>query len=258
MQSPRSRDDLPGPQVSRVSAVHELRSRLNYWFCKTRNQDWCGHLWDLPCDSLTHAPSPVTSHLCALTCDISPVHPHLCNLTCDMSPVRPHLCNLTCDTSPVQPHLWHLTCATSPDTLTWALSPVQLHLCHPSHLWQPPCISSPVAADRALSRAHWHPGSWLQHSDLGAHRSHLGLGMNRCWFQQALKNRLVSVPSHSPPSYLETHLASPLSNSPISQRRETIAATSPGYSLPPKSSEKPAPWTPPLLLPTGGASVSEP
>lgn len=139
------------------SSAQAPRSLLKY----THNQDWCGHLWDLACDTLTHAPSPVTLHLCILTCATqpmtplspvtllspmtpSPVHPHQWHLhlsiltcetltsdtfTCAPSPVppnlwHPHLSILTCTSSLVHPHLWDLTCATSPVTTPSPVTPL--------------------------------------------------------------------------------------------------------------------------------------
>ena len=184
--------------------LQQFTSLHDHSFNKTRNRkDWRPHLCVLTCAS-----SPVHPHLChphlyILACPSSPVHPRLYILTCASSPVHPHLCIITCASSPVapspvHPHLSILTCPSSPVhthlcILTCASSPVAPSPVHP-HLWHPhlcilTCASSPMAAGRALSRAHWHTCSWLQHSDLGAHRNHLGLGMDRCWFQQELKNR---------------------------------------------------------------------
>ena len=306
MQSPRSRDDLPGhqqqedspgPQVSRVSAVHKLWEASS----TTGSARLATKTGAVTCETSPVTPSLLHPHLWHRICASSPVHPHLWHLTCAPSPVTPspvylHLCDLTCDTftcasSPMQLHLWHhchlwhhshlwhshlsiVTCATSPVTslspvtpspvyphlciLTCETSLVQLHLWHPSHLWQPHLYILTCSSWQSTLQSTLTPRQLAPALRPGCSQKPPGLGMNRCWFQQALKNRLVSVPSHSPPSYLEIHLASHLSNSPISQRRETTAATSPGYSLPPKSSEKPAPWTPPLLLLIGEASVSEP
>ena len=125
---------------------------------------WHPHSCTLTCDTASVQPHLWHPHLWHLTCAPSPVylhlwHPHLWHLTCAPSPDT-----LTCVSSPVRPHLWHLhlcilTYATSPVTplspvtslspmtpspvyphlciLTCETSLVQLHLWHPSHLWQP-------------------------------------------------------------------------------------------------------------------------